>query len=455
MTGVIETSSPTPEPLSIRISSALMEIQSNDPNRPPRFVLWTVCTLFALLLIWSIIGKLDIVAVAEGKLVPQTYTKIVQPLEAGTVKEILVKEGDTVKAGQVLMRLDATLVNAEGRSVADELALRQLQIERIDAELSGKAFKPLSQYSEALVAQTNAQYIANRAAYEDVIDEAGANRAKSAADLSSAEETLRMLEKTAPNFDQTARAYEALAAKGLVPLMQAQEKRGEAIEKAQAVKAQESTIRSLAESIESAQQKLEQLRTGYRSKLETERAQAISQAQKLLQESIKQEYRGDRLELRAPQGGVVKDVATTTVGAVVQPGTVLVTIVPMNDVLLAEVRIKNEDSGFVERGQSARIKLATFPFQKYGMAEGEVVNVSAEASKADTSGVMSADGDNQLQTYKALVRLNADRMPLKWPRTALRPGMQVTAELRQGERSVMSFLLSPVAKVSLEAGRER
>ena len=170
------------------------------------------------------------------------------------------------------------------------------------------------------------------------------------------------------------------------------------------------------------------------------------------------------MELRAPQAGVIKDLATTTVGAVVQPGTVLMTLVPKDEPLFADVAIKNDDVGFVEVGQKAQIKLAAYPFQKYGMLTGTVTRVSADATESGKTNVSQHINGNtdeeasaaSISTYKARIRL--DNQTLTAPqgnRLQIAPGMQIVAEINQGKRTVLEYLFSPVQKVLSESGRER
>jgi len=444
-----------PAPLVPKISSALLDVQVSEPKSSARTVLWAVCALFTALLVWSLAAKLDIVAVAEGRLVPQTYTKIVQPLESGAIKEILVREGDEVKAGQVLMRLDETLVGAEGRSVSQELQLRQLQLSRIDAELADQPMRVANVVDHDLASKIEAQYRANRRALEDALAEATASRDKAEADLAAAEATRDMLIRSLPSYEQAASAYEDLANHSLAPRQQALEKRREAIEKKQALAAQRQAIESLDAAIRSEEQKIKQIKSSYRSKLEAERSDTVSQVQKLTEEAVKQRYRGQHLELKSPQDGTVKDVATTTLGAVVQPGTVLLTVVPKHEVLVAEVQIKNDDVGFVEVGQKARVKIAAFPFQKYGMIEGKVINVSAEANKAEKPAAQDEQEPKTFQSFKATVLLSVGDSQSRIAASELRAGMQTTAEILQGSRTVMEYLLSPVQRTLQAAGKER
>jgi HlyD family secretion protein len=172
---------------------------------------------------------------------------------------------------------------------------------------------------------------------------------------------------------------------------------------------------------------------------------------KLEQESAKVGYRGKLLELRAPQDGIVKDVATTTAGSVVQPGMVLLTLVPDGENLLAEVHVRNEDVGFVSVDQSVMLKVAAYPFQRYGLLQGKVLILAPDAqSAAAGSGVPTP------ANYKAVVRLEKQYLDAAgYGRQKLESGMQVVAEINQGSRSVVEYLLSPVQRVVLEAGRER
>jgi hemolysin D len=177
-------------------------------------------------------------------------------------------------------------------------------------------------------------------------------------------------------------------------------------------------------------------------------------------------YREGLMELRASQDGTIKDLATTTIGAVVQPGTVVLTLVPKGEQLFADVSIKNEDVGFVKVGQSAQIKFAAYPFQRYGMLTGKVIRVSADATESVRTSAASSGASNTvaadststagIATYKARVQLDAqvlkDSQGVYLP---LAPGMQVVAEIHQGKRTVLEYLLSPIHKAVSEAGRER
>lgn len=177
-------------------------------------------------------------------------------------------------------------------------------------------------------------------------------------------------------------------------------------------------------------------------------------------------YREGLMELKAPQAGTVKDLVTTTEGAVVQPGSVILTLVPQGEPLFADVAIKNEDIGFIQVGQTAQVKLAAYPFQKYGLLTGKVVRVSADATEqgnptgnANANGPNNGSGNNtasQVATYKARIALEQQFLTSpQGEKLQAGAGMQVAADIHQGRRTVLEYLISPVAKAMQEAGREK
>lgn len=207
-----------------------------------------------------------------------------------------------------------------------------------------------------------------------------------------------------------------------------------------------------------------QIQTDHRKQLYTERNEVDGQLEKLTQELAKQGHRQALLELRASQDGVVKDLATHTVGTVVQPGTVLLTVVPKGEALKAEVWVSNQDIGFVREGQHVKLKFATFPFQKYGMVEGTVERVSVDAADGSMQGTSTSveSGDRATKgsngaplAYRAVVALHTMQIGQNGEQLPLSAGMQTSVEVLLRRRSVMEYLLSPVHKAFHEAARER
>ncbi len=441
-------------PDAAEFSPGLLAIQESPLPKLPRVIFYTVGVLFAVMLAWAIFAKVDVVAVAEGKLVPTTYTKIVQPAEAGVVAEILVREGDRVEAGQTLIRLDATMTGADSRSLAGELTLKRLTLRRVDAELAGQPLAIKAGDEPVMIAQVQAQANAHRQAFTDSLAQEVATRERAQNELRAAQETLTKLKSTLPSYEQSAKAHNKLVAEGFLSPIAGNDKEREAIEKSQDLKAQAATVQGLLATITAQDKKIAGLSSTFRSQLLIERTEAMGQLAKLEQDTHKMGYKTGLLELKAPQAGIVKDVATTSKGAVVQPGMVLLTLVPKGENLLAEVQVKNEDVGFVQTGQHVRVKVAAYPFQKYGLIEGRIHTLAPDAQASTNNPAQTAP-----QGYKALVQLDTQFLESlngdASQRKGLEPGMQVAAEIHQGRRTIMEYLLSPVQKVTAEAGRER
>jgi hemolysin D len=444
-------------PDAFDFAPGLLSIQESPPARLPRVVLLSVLALFVIMVAWAIFGKLDIIASADGRLVPQTYVKIVQPADAGIVQEILVKEGQAVEAGQVLMRMDTKLTEADAATIRNEMLLKALLLRRVDAELAGRPMKRLSDDSPVLFAQIESQYRAHRRSYLDAVAQEKAILEKSRQDLKAALEIQSKLQQTVPSYQKTAAVYERLAGGSFVSELAAQEKMREKIEKEQDLKAQESTVESLKATISASEKKLAQISSNYGSQLQNERVEIESQYQKLQQDWAKVQHKSGLLELKASQAGLIKDLATHTKGTVVAPGTVLMSLVPHNEPLYAEVLVRNEDVGFVFPNQKTKIKLAAYPFQKYGMVDGIVMHVGADANDVQGGQDPARSGNKASSptTYKALIQLDKQYVEVDRERLRLAAGMQVAAEIHQGRRTVMEYLLSPLQKAWHEAARER
>ena len=424
-------------------------------------MLWGISVWFALLALWAIVAKLDIVAVAPGRLVPQSYLKIVQPAVSGIVRELLVREGDEVQAGQVLLRLDATETKADQAAIERELAIQKMQLRRIDAELQHQPLRQQSDDDAELLAQALAQYRAHRQTYLHARTQQRAALERSDRELAAAREMVRKLELTLPSYERSAQAYESLATRNLVGALQAEEVRRGAIENRQNLQAARATVAGLESAVSESGHRLALLASEYQSELQGERVQTISRIGQLEQQRIKVNYQQRNLELRAPQAGRVKELATTTLGAVVQPGTVLVSLVPRHEPLLAEVMIENQDIGFVRPGHAVRLKLATYPFQRYGMLDGVVKTVIADSQPRATAepGVdlrgKTESGVASTMSFKATIELADQALTANGVRLPLAAGMQLSAEIIEGRRTVLEYLLSPLRRGISEAGMER
>jgi hemolysin D len=420
------------------------------PSPLPRLTLYLVAAILAAVAAALAYGRIDIVAVAPGKLVPQTLLRIVQPTDSGVVREILVREGEPVLQGQVLFRMDMQLSDSDRRILETEIVLRRLQMRRIDAELAGTAFEPRSGDRNDLFAQVQAQFDARRRAFEDALAAERSTLAKAQEDLHTAQEIESKLRRTAPIYAEQERAWDKLAQEGFAGKLLALERRRSRIENEQDLQAQSAAVMGSRAAIVVSERRIAQLVSNNRRDLSNERLETQAQLERLQEDRTKQAHRSGQLELRAPSAGVIKDVATHSAGTVVAPATILATIVPRDEPLEAEVWVSNVDAGRVAPGATVKLKLSAFPYQRYGMLEGVVRHVSADASERPE---LSAAGTVALY-YRALVSIQRSTVGDAPAADRLASGMQLAAEIHLGTRTVFDYLISPVRRTLSEAGRE-
>jgi len=439
---------------AVAFDPALLRLEETPPSPLPRRVLYALLALIAVLSVALFAGRLDVVVVADGRLVPRTLLKIVQPADAGVVREILVEEGMAVVAGQPVLRLDARLADADLRTHRIELAQRLLQLRRLDAELGDHALERHPDDPDDLYRRAVAQLSANRAAYGDAVAHANAQVARIEQELSAAFEVQEKMSRTVPIAQTMAVRYDRLRQEGFVSELFALERERDRIEREQDLRAQRHTVQALQASLEQATRQHAQVISNHRRQLHADRAEANAQVARLREELEKQLVRREHIELTSPQAGVVKELAIRTVGTVVSAGTVLVTLVPAGDALEAEVLVRNEDAGFVRAGQRAQLKVAAFPFQKYGLIEAEVLRIGPDATEPSTNRT-SGDETQLAGGYRARLALSAQSLTFDGARLPFTPGMFASAEIHLGHRALLHYLLAPVQKAWHEAARER
>lgn len=439
----------------IEFAPDILRLQQEPPSPLPRAVLYALALLLTLLGIWASVGQLNIIAVAPGKLVPQSYVKVVQPASSGIIKEILVREGERVAAGQVLARLDPGMAEADLRQVRDQLLSARLAQRRIDAELGGVAPQASAGEPQEAFAEMLAQYQAHRQAQADALQTQRSAIAKAEQDLRVALEMQSKLKQTLPIYEEQERAWQKLQKEGFAGRLLAEERRRQRIEAQQELNAQAHAIEGLRATIAQVRTRMEQLDSVYRQALYNERADVSGQVAKLEQDLRKQELRRELLELKAPQSGLVKDLAVHTEGAVLGPGTVLLNLVPEGEPLRAEVWVTNADRGFVHAGQRVKLRVAPYPFQKYGMVEGVVQTIGADATEQSANDSNPDAKQTPVSRFRTFVSLEAQYLDAQGVQHPLTPGMQVDAEIKLGERTVLEYVLSPVRQAFHEAAHER
>ena len=445
---------------ALAFAPGLLAIQERPPEPLAKVILITLSVLVAALIAWACVGKLDIIATAPGRLVPASYVKIVQPSAPGVVREILVREGEHVQAGQVLLRMDSQDAQVDSAEVANSLRTRELQVRRIDAELAGQPLPRRQEDSAEAFKQVQAQFDIHQQARAAAVAQAEEAVRRSEHDRDAGVQTLEKMKQTNPIYRSQAQTYSDLGKDGYVPRTAVEDKQREFIESDQELKSQTARVAALESGVQQAQRQLSELKAKARSELQNERIEAEADRVKLTQEALKQNHHSGLLELKATEAGTIKDIATHSIGTVVSAGTVLLSIVPENSSLVAEVTVRNEDIGFVSARQPVKVKVASYAFQQYGMIGGSVEQVWPDASDANSSRPETDDRQSRDDAasgggFKALVRLSSQTLNTNHQDLPLVSGMRVIVEINQGRQTVMQYLLSPILKVAQEGGRER
>lgn len=428
---------------------AAIEILEKPASPFGRALMWTLCGFFALAVAWSIVGKVDVVAVAQGKVVPQGRTKVVQPLEIGVIRAIHVKDGDRVAAGQPLIDLDPTDASADYARMERERVARALDVARLDALLAGGARQPvlavpgevdplLAEAARRLLAAQWLERTAKLAALDGEIE-------RRRAELRVAHTDIERFNAVLPLLKDRSDSLGGLAAQGFTSRLRASEVKQQLIETEKGLAAALDKQRQAEASLGAAEQQRQQVERESESAWRKERADAIEKRAAAEQEILKARKRRDLQRLTAPIDGTVTNLATWTVGGVVKPGDTLLNVVPLSATPEIEAMVLNKDIGFVQAGQKVTVKLEAFPFTRYGTVDGEVIDVSRDANQDDRLGLV----------YPVRVRLDAADIAVDGTRVAISPGMAVSAEIITGRRRLIDYILSPVLRYKDEAGRER
>ena len=454
---------------------AALEIAETPPNPLGRAIAATIAVVFCFALAWAYWGKIDIVASATGKIVPSGRTKVIQPFETGVIRAIHVQDGQSVKAGDVLIELDPTINVAEQEHIQSDLFASRLDIARLRAALTDDAdplaaFRPPEGAAPELIAMQR-QFLANQVAEQKAKIAALDNQhAQKTAERATIAATIRKIEMIIPVIQQRVDIRKALYNTEFGSKLQYLELLQALIEQQQELEVQKSHANEADAALAALAETRAQTVAEFRRTLLDELAKAEQKAAGLAQDLIKAGQRTKLQVLTAPIDGVVQQLAIHTIGGVVTPAQSLLMLAPTESPIEIEAMVSNQDIGFVHAGQSAQIKVDTFPFTRYGLLHGTVLNVSQDAITRDNPQDRSNDKQPQQQqrpgdsasepkgqelVYAARVSLDRTQMQIEDNLVNLSPGMAVTVEIKTGSRTVISYLLSPLLKYKQESLRER
>jgi hemolysin D len=446
---------------------AALEIVETPPSPIGRLGAYCLVAVFTLALIWAWFGRVDIVAVSKGKIIPTGHTKIVQPFEIGVVRAIRVHDGQEVKVGDVLIELDQTMNQADLGHQQSDLMAAKIDIARLTAALASEndgdtRFVP-PEGASAEQARMGEQFLIGQVAqYRSKLATLAGDETQKRAELESQKLAIGKIETLLPLLEERTQMRKTLFEHQTGTKLAYLEDLGDLLSHKKDLELQTSRLKEAEASLAASKAKLEEARAEFHRQNLNDLAEATRKANGLAQDVAKSEQRTKYQALTAPIDGTVQQLAIHSVGGVVTPAQTLLTIVPADTTIEIEAMVDNQDIGFVHPGQDAQIKVDTFNFTRYGVLHGKVVTLSQDAiprdgvGKSDLSKPGAAPDSGVAEpSYAAQVSLDQTRMQIDDKLLNLSPGMAVTVEIKTGTRRIIDYLLSPILRHSQESLRER
>jgi hemolysin D len=427
----------------------VLAVREQSPSPLGRATLWCLTALVAATLVWACYSEVSVVAEASGRVITSGRSKIVQSPADGVVTDIRIREGQAVKAGELLIGLDPTLIEADRA---------RLESEHHEARQTGHRLRSLLlqlQDTQWLETETHGDKVTSPSQSHLIASQLAQHRAQLESDGHEIRTQERMLEQTLslvsklaqtlPLVEEQAAKLKYLVAEKLQPRLNWLDVEKRRIEHLHDLKSAEARAAEIRSRIAMLEQDRTSAVAAFRADLLDQWIRATHALEKLESERLKLEERRARHLLVSPVDGVVQQVGATSDGAVVSKGQTLVTLVPLDEKLELEAQIRNRDIGFVSPGQPARIKLEAFPFTRYGVIEGTVRHVSQDAIESETGELV----------FPARVELEAQEVRIAGNAIRLTPGMTARVEVTTGTRTIMDYLISPLMRFKDESFQER
>ncbi len=441
---------------------AAVEILETPPSPMSRVVMFLISLLFLIGVAWAWFGRIDIEAVAQGKVIPLGQVKAIQALEIGKVQELLVTEGQAVKKGQPLIKLDPTETEVDVQQVKKELLENHLNAFRVRLLLGALDQQEIQYLNFNEQWQTDGpqlpepatekqirlqQSLLNRdlETYRSTEASLGANLRRQRASIEAARAEIERLKTLKPLFEEQEKAIKSLLEAGHISTIEWLNIKEKQVETTQGLGVQNSRL------LEAEATLLALRNDGIRQSREF-RAQRIQQLLEFESNARTAELtltkvteREKNRYLTAPVDGTVQQLQVHTVGGVVQPAQALMVIVPEGAQLEIEAMLLNKDIGFIDPGQQVEIKVESFPYTRYGMLSGEVRAISKDSIEQEGIG----------RVFPMRVALNEKEILVKDQWVDIQPGMTVTVEVKTGKRRLLEFFLAPFLRYQDEGFKER
>ncbi len=429
-------------------TTAALAMQLQPPAIVLRMVSLGICAMVALSLLFACFSTMDIVVSSQGRVIPSGKSKVVQPLEPGLVRAVWVKDGQSVRAGDVLVELDPTQTAADRERVQREFWEAQADVLRSKAQLEGSSRFPAPKGMPVEILVNQWAMLDGRLSEQRAkLAALDADLVKRRADADAIQSNMAQLKISLPLIQQKFQMRDELSKTGHIAQTSVIDAKIELINAEKELAVQANRLSESQANYQAAFEQRLQALAEFKSRTSTELVEAVKKRDAAEQEFIKANQRVSQQTLRAPIDGVVQQLAVTTVGGVVTAAQALLTIVPENTPLELEAQVMNRDIGHLRVGQRVINKVETYDFTRYGYIDGEVLWVGTDAVQDTKLGLV----------YPIRIKLAQTETPnaVNGRRGQVTAGMNVTADIRTDERRMIEYLLAPMLRYKQEALRER
>lgn len=414
-----------------------------------RLMLWVIAVSVLVLIGWSSVAELDELVRGEGKVIPSSQLKVVQSLDGGVLSELIVKEGERVSAGQLLMRLDDTRAKSKFNERQQSILNLEAMIQRLRAEVEGKEFialdEELRKASPAIVFEQEALFHKRRKSQASAQRVLMQQVKQKSQELEKKRIELKHIKKEFELAKKEFSILKPLFIEGVVSEVELIKAEKSVLAVERQVLDVELKIPQVKSSIDELKEKELQLQDSFRTEAQIQLSEAAAELAQISQSHQSLEIDVDRTQIRSPVNGTIKQVMLTTVGGVVQPGMALVSIVPVEDTLIIETKVRPSDIARLYPGQKAVVKFTAYDFTVYGGLEAELVHISADS-------LTDEHGESfylvRVKTQNSYIGLHSDLLPII-------PGMQAQVDIITGKKTLLSYLLKPILRAKQVALTEQ
>lgn len=418
-----------------------------------RLLILLIGLLLVSFVVWASWAQLEEVTRGDGRIIPSAKIQVIQSLEGGIVKDVLVKTGDLVSKGDVLIRLDDTGFSSNlGELVAKQLAL-EIARERLEFQSvwpqRGEELSYTDHYQEKAPQTVASELSLFQANIEGLKGQVAINRSRVAqrmAELEASENQKRKLMELLRLANEERELKAPLAEKQIIPrtdMLKLQREIGDLEGQINTLRVTEGRLQA---AVDEAEQEIESLYIKFRQAARAEMSEVQAQLDIITETSKGAGDKVKRAEIRAPMDGIVNTIDVSTIGGVASPSQQLMTIVPVEDILLVEAKVKPQDIAFIHQGQQALVKLSAYDFSIYGGLDGEVEGISADTVYDEVT---------HEQFYSVTIKTKQTELESRNKSLPILPGMVASVDILTGEKSVLSYILKPVNRAREEALRER